>query len=72
MTTVEDPNDSLWQGLTTDDIIEINRYGRSKILGQRLGRFFPIQGRWFDTFGPGISDGRYVFKNFFKAIYNQI
>ena len=58
MTTAEDPNDSLWQGLTTDDLIELNRYARSKILTEKLGRFTPVQGRWFDTFGPGISDGR--------------
>ena len=58
MTTIEDPNDSLWQGLTVDDLVEVNRYARNKILACQLGRFIPIQGRWFDTFGPGISDGR--------------
>ena len=56
--SVEDPNDDLWQLTTTDDLIDINRYAREKILSAKEGRFYPLQGRLFDNFGPGISDGR--------------
>ena len=60
MDPVDGPDAQLWRGLTTDDLVEINRYARNKILSHQEGRFFPIQGRWFDYFGPGISDGRLV------------
>ena len=66
--SVEDPEDELWRSLTTDDLIEVNRYARNKILEHKVGRFFPIQGRWFDTYGPGISDGRYVL---FYTVYDE-
>lgn len=54
----DDHHDDLWQATTTDDIIDLNKYARQKILNARHGRFYPIQARWFSTFGPGISDGR--------------
>ena len=57
--SVDDSDDRLWQATTTDDLIDLNRYARQKILQHRHGRFFPLQGRWYDTYGPGISDGRY-------------
>ena len=60
MDQVEDLDSQLWRGLTTDDLVEINRYARNKILSRQEGRFFPIQGRWFEKLGPGISDGRLV------------
>ena len=70
---VQGPEDNLWLATTTDDLVDINRYARDKILSSQIGRFYPIQGRWFDPFGPGISDGRYVFKTLFlsKIIFQE-
>ena len=56
--SIDNPNDDIWEATTTDDLIELNRYARDKILKAEKGRFFPMQSRWFASFGPGISDGR--------------
>ena len=47
-----------WQNLTVDDLVHINQYARRLILSEKRGRFIPVQGRWVDPVGPGISDGR--------------
>ena len=52
---VEDP---MWDTLNTDTLVDINQYARRLVISEKYGRFYPVQGRWLDTFGPGIPDGR--------------